>query len=110
MRNLGEQTMIELEEICKAHGIELRSIHEIKENLAPYHLPFNSAQYEGLYRYKITSFDDLKKITTHDLYMICQQHMETAKRRDYIASNFGERGRKWKERMHQRALIRKGQK
>lgn len=41
---------------------------------------------------------------------VSQQHMETAKRRDYIATNFGDRGRKWKERMHQRALIRKGQK
>lgn len=35
MRNLGEWTMIELKEICNAHGIELRSIHDIKENLAP---------------------------------------------------------------------------
>lgn len=41
---------------------------------------------------------------------VSQQHMETAKRRDYIASSFGERGRRWKERMHQRALIRKGKK
>ena len=41
---------------------------------------------------------------------VSQQHMETAKRRDYIAANFGERGRRWKERMHQRALIRKGRK
>jgi len=41
---------------------------------------------------------------------VSQQHMETARRRDYIATNFGERGRRWKERMHQRALIRKGQK
>lgn len=35
MRNLGERTMIELKEICNAHSIELRSIHDIKENLAP---------------------------------------------------------------------------
>lgn len=89
MRNLGEQTMIELEEICKAHGIELRSIHEIKENLAPYHLPFNSAQYEGLYRYKITSFDDLKKITTHDLYMICQQDYNDTMKMYYILKDKG---------------------
>lgn len=41
---------------------------------------------------------------------VSQQHMETARRRDYIATNFGERGRRWKERMHQRALTRKGQK
>ncbi len=39
---------------------------------------------------------------------VTQQHMETAKRRDFIASNFGERGRRWKERMHKRAMIRKG--
>ena len=39
---------------------------------------------------------------------VSQQHMETAKRRDFIAANFGERGKKWKERMHQRALIRSG--
>lgn len=40
---------------------------------------------------------------------VSQQHMETAKRRDFIATNFGERGKRWKERMHQRALNRKGQ-
>lgn len=40
---------------------------------------------------------------------VSQQHMETAKRRDFIAANFGERGKRWKERMHQRALNRKGQ-
>lgn len=39
---------------------------------------------------------------------VSQQHIETAKRRDFIAANFGERGRRWKERMHQRALKRKG--
>lgn len=39
---------------------------------------------------------------------VSQQHIETAKRRDFIATNFGERGRRWKERMHQRALKRKG--
>ena len=47
---------------------------------------------------------------TNTLYnqRVLQQHMETAKRRDFIAANFGERGKKWKERMHQRALIRSG--
>lgn len=38
---------------------------------------------------------------------VTQQNMETAKKRDYIAENFGERGRLWKERMHNRALKRK---
>ena len=47
---------------------------------------------------------------TNTLYnqRVSQQHMETAKRRDFIAANFGERGKKWKERTHQRALIRSG--
>lgn len=47
---------------------------------------------------------------TNTLYnqRVSQQHVETAKRRDFIAANFGERGKKWKERMHQRALIRSG--
>lgn len=73
MRNLGERTMQELEEICKAHGIELRSVRSIKENLAPYKLPFRSIHYEGLYRYRITTFDELNNLTTHNLHMICQQ-------------------------------------
>lgn len=38
---------------------------------------------------------------------VSQQHMETAKRRDYIAEHFGKRGRCWKERMRKRALLRK---
>ena len=53
LRNLGEQTMIELEEICQAHHIELHSVHSIKENLAQYHLPFTSRHYELLYKYNI---------------------------------------------------------
>lgn len=73
MRNLGERTMQELEEICKTHGIELRSVQSIKENLASYNLPFHSIHYEGLYRYKITTFDELNNLTTHNLHMICQQ-------------------------------------
>ena len=65
--------MMEMEEICKAHGIELRSIQSIKENLAPYDLPFRSIHYEGLYKYKISTFDELNKLTTQNLHLICQQ-------------------------------------
>lgn len=72
LRNLGEQTMIELEEICQAHHIELHSLRNMKENLAQYHLPFTSRHYEALYKYNIASIDDFNKITTHDLHIICQ--------------------------------------
>lgn len=38
---------------------------------------------------------------------VTRQHIETANRRDYIANNFGARGRNWKARMKQRALSRR---
>lgn len=79
LRNFGAQTMIELEEICQAHHIELRSVHSIKENLTPYHLLFTSRHYEALYKYNIASIDDFNKITTHDLHIICQQYYYTMK-------------------------------
>lgn len=36
------------------------------------------------------------------------QFKKTAERRDFIASNFGKKGRDWKDRMHRRAEMRKG--
>ena len=38
---------------------------------------------------------------------VTQQFMETARRRDFIAENFGRRGQQWKNRMKKRALLRK---
>lgn len=37
---------------------------------------------------------------------VTNQNIKTAKYRDYIASNFGTRGRNWKNRCHQRAISR----
>jgi len=88
MRNLGEGTMIELK-ICKAHGIELHFVHSIKENLAPYHLPFTSRHYEELYKYNIASIDDFNKISTHDLYIICQQYYNDTMKAYYILKDNG---------------------
>lgn len=39
--------------------------------------------------------------------IIRQQHIQTGKRRDFIAENFGEQGRRWKERMHRRTILGK---
>ena len=66
--------MMEMEEICEAHGIELRSVHNIKKNWVQCRLPFTSRHYEELYKYNIASIDDFNKITTHDLHIICQQY------------------------------------
>lgn len=89
MRNLGERTMIELEELCKAHGIELRSVQKIKENLAPHQLPFHSIHYEELYKYKIATFDNLNNLTTHDLHMICQRDYTDTMKMYFILKDKG---------------------
>ena len=89
LRNLGEQTMIELEGICQAHHIELHSVHSIKENLVQYHLPFTSRHYEALYKYNIASIDDFNKITTHDLHIICQQYYYDTMKAYYILKDNG---------------------
>ena len=97
LRNLGEQTMIELEKICHAHHIELRSIHNIKKNLAPYHLPFTSRHYEVLYKYNIASIDDFNKITTQDLHIICQQYYNDTMKAYYTLKDNGVVFREWED-------------
>lgn len=98
MRNLGEQTMMEMEEICKAHGIELRSIQSIKENLAPYDLPFRSIHYEGLYKYKISTFDELNKLTTQNLHLICQQDYNDTIKMYFILKDRGIAFQAWEDK------------
>lgn len=97
LRNLGEQTMIELEEICQAHQIELRSVQNIKENSAQYHLPFTSRHYETLYKYNIASIDDFNKITTHDLHIICQQYYNDTMKVYYILKDNGVVFQAWED-------------
>lgn len=97
LRNLGEQTMIELEEICKTHHIELRSVQSIKENLAPYHLPFSSKHYERLYKYNIASIDGFNRITTHDLHIICQQYYNDTMKAYYILKDNGVVFQAWED-------------
>ena len=98
MRNLGEQTMIELEELCKAQGIELRSVQNIKENLASYQLPFRPIHYEGLYKYKIATFDELNKLTTHDLHMICQRNYTDTMKMYFILKDKGIIFQEWEDK------------
>ena len=97
LRNLGEQTMIELEEICQAHHIELHSVQIIKENLSQYHLPFTSRHYEVLYKYNIASIDDFNKITTHDLHIICLQYYYDTMKAYYILKDNGVVFQAWED-------------
>lgn len=97
LRNLGEQTMIELDKICQVHHIELRSVQSIKVNLAQYHLPFTSRHYEALYKYNIASIDDFNKITTHDLHIICQEYYYDTMKAYYILKDNGVVFQAWED-------------
>lgn len=70
-RNLGEKTVVELEQICQEYNIEIRSMLLIKEYFDKYHFP--SKIYPILFQNKVTSLADFNNITANDLYHICRE-------------------------------------
>ena len=70
-RNLGEKTILELEQICQEYNIEIRSILSIKEYFDKY--PFPPKIYPMLFQNNISCIDDFKHMTANDLYLICQE-------------------------------------
>ena len=69
-RNLGEKSILELEQICQECYIEIRSILSIREYFDKYRFP--SKIYPMLFQNNISCIDDFKHMTTNDLYLICQ--------------------------------------
>ena len=70
-RNLGEKTILELEQICQEYNIEIRSMLSIKEYFDKYQFP--SKIYPMLFQNNISCLDDFKHKTANDLYLICQE-------------------------------------
>lgn len=70
-RNLGEKTVVELEQICQEHGIQMRSMQSIKEYFDRYQFP--SKIYPVLFQNNISCIDDFKHMTANDLYQICKE-------------------------------------
>lgn len=70
-RNLGKKTILELEQICKEHKIEIRSMLSVKENFGKYQ--FSPKIYSMLFQNNISCIDDFKNMTANDLYLICQK-------------------------------------
>lgn len=70
-RNLGEKTILELEQICQKYNIEIRSMLSIKEYFDKYQFP--SKIYPMLFQRNISCIDDFKHMTANDLYTICQK-------------------------------------
>ena len=70
-RNLGEKTVVELEQICQEHGIQMRSMQSIKEYFDRYQFP--SKIYPVLFQNNISCLDNFRHMTANDLYQICKE-------------------------------------
>ncbi len=86
-RNLGQKTILELEQICQEYNIELRSILSIKDYFDKYQLP--SKIYPMLFRNNISCLDDFKHMTANDLYHICQKDYSLTMQSYYILKENG---------------------
>ncbi len=64
-------------------------------------------KYCSFYKQILTLTGHIGMINIKYNQKVQQQHIQTGKRRDFIAENFGERGRRWKERMHKRTELGK---
>ena len=70
-RNLGSVTMNELKCICKKYQIHIRTLAKIKESFKGYH--FSISLYYNFFNCDITSLNDFRHKTPHDLYNICNR-------------------------------------
>ena len=86
-RNLGQKTILELEQICQEHNIELRSILSIKEYFDKYQLP--SKIYPMLFQNNISCLDDFRHMTANDLYHVCQKDYSLTMQSYYILKENG---------------------
>lgn len=95
-RNLGEKTAIELEQICRAYHIEIRSMASIKEYFDKYQFP--SKIYPMLFQCDISCLDDFKNKTGNDLYHICQEDYSLTMRIYFILRENGIVFNNWQDK------------
>lgn len=86
-RNLGEKTILELEQICQEYNIEIRSMLSIREYFDKYRFP--SKIYPMLFQNNISCIDDFKHMTTNDLYLICQNNYSLTMQTYFILKENG---------------------
>lgn len=86
-RNLGEKTVVEPEQICQEHGIQLRSMLSIKEYFDRYQFP--PKIYPMLFQNNISCIDDFKHMTANDLYHICKEDYCLTMQTYYILTENG---------------------
>lgn len=71
IRNMGESTMLELDNICEKYDIRICSLASIKEAFSNCYFPV--ALHTMFFKNAIFSTDDLKNKTAHDLFLICER-------------------------------------
>ena len=95
-RNLGEKTILELEQICQEYNIKIRSMLSIKEYFDKYQFP--SKIYPLLFRNNIFCLDDFKHMTANDLYHICQEDYSLAMQTYFILKENGIIFENWQDK------------
>lgn len=95
-RNLGEKTAIELEQICRAYHIEIRSMASIKEYFDKYQFP--AKIYPMLFQCDISCLNDFKNKTANDLYHICQEDYSLTMRIYFILRENGIVFNNWQDK------------
>lgn len=86
-RNLGDKTIKELEQICQAHNIRLRSLASLKETFEKYRFPVKI--YPMLFKNGISCINDFNHKTSYDIYIICAQDYPLTMKVYYILKKKG---------------------
>ena len=70
-RLVGKYTMLEIDNLCEKYGIQIRSLSPIKEAFSEFQ--FHKKIYPLFFKGDISSVDDIRTKSAHDLYNICEQ-------------------------------------
>ncbi len=95
-RNLGEKTILELEQICQEYNIEIRSMLSIKEYFDKYQFP--SKIYPMLFQNNMSCLADFKHMTANDLYLMCQEDYILAMQTYFILKENGIVFENWRDK------------
>ena len=69
-RNLGEETMKELEDICEQEGVQFISLHEIEDRMLG--VKFSDRQLTKLFHLNILHPEDFLNLTDEDVAYLIQ--------------------------------------
>jgi len=95
-RNMGENTMPELDSICEKYGIQIRSLASIREAFDSCHFP--ATLHTIFFQNNIFCMDDFKHKNAHDLYAICQRDYALTMKTYYTLKKNGVMFEDWEDK------------